>query len=451
MAFKQYTKCVEFDDFKSHWQGSSQGAAAPLFFNALSQAFVYMILGALAGAGLGSLIPGIGTLVGAAWGAYTGFSYGFVSGFCDQWLNWRLICVKRDQCAGGRVSFIETVEAKFGHDPIEWLFDNDLSFNLRLSPYNGKKVVNGHFQPQFPRDGSEEYGIASISNDPFPSADVLRKPREADGTEWDLSYEGYEGGEKKNHPGGRWSLHCEIEGNGMDLLCTIAKVLAFLGPLGGALGVIGGAILGAIYLGSKAYQAVHKGCKKVCKIPILCDVVCFLAAAAAAIVAGFIGLWLGAVGGAIPGLGAVVFGGLLGAIFRHNGSFDDVKNDPDSGTIEEEDCVFVFGDEVYDGGHEEGWVEIHPVKHLQKVCSRAEFLEDKDFTGAECCPGAPTDSTRFKDLNFIAEVKQFWARWCGELTKANDPATQVAQQDPRNIWCLHPLIDGCEPGGGGVG
>ncbi len=432
MAFKQFTHCVDFDAFKNHWQGTSQNAAAPLFFNAFSQAFVDMIVGALAGAGLGSLFGGVGALWGAALGGYIGFSYGFVDGFCDQWLNWRLICVQRDQCAVGRVAWIETTAAKFGHDPIEWLFDNDLSFNLRLTPYNGKKVVNGELKPQFSLDSSETYGIGQISADPFPSSQMLRKPRKADGTEWDLSYEGYEGSDKPDHPGGRWTLHSEIEGNGMDLLCSIAKVIAALGPLGSAAGVAAGAIVGAITGAVIGYQTVHSGCKKVCKIPILCDVVCFLAGVAAAVVLGYIGFWLGALVGAIPGLGAVFLGGLIGLFVRDNGSFDDVKNDPESGTIEEEDSVFIFGDQVYDAGHSEGWVEIHPVKHLQKIFPPID-------------PSEPTDSVHFKELDFVADVKEFWDTWCAAVREGRKPDTVAAQQEPQNIWCLHPLIDGCQP------
>src|SRR5438270_9906951 len=84
MAFKQFTHCVDFADFKKHWQGSSQSAAAPLFFNAFSHAFVDMFVGAAAGAGIGALFGGVGAIAGAGIGAYIGFSYGFVDGFCDK-------------------------------------------------------------------------------------------------------------------------------------------------------------------------------------------------------------------------------------------------------------------------------------------------------------------------------------------------------------------------------
>src|SRR5919201_3153994 len=337
----QYTRCVEYDDFKRHWQGSSQNAALPLFLNALSKAFVYMILGALGGAAVGLFGGGLGALIGAGTGAYIGFSYGFVEGFCDQWLNWRLICIERDQCAGGQVAWIETVAAKFGHDPIEWLFDNDLSFNLRLLPYSGT-LADGRLQ--FPKgDTSITYKLDQIVADPFPAANLLRKPQ-AHGSDWDLRYEGYEGRDQPDHPGGRWTLHSEIEGNGMQTLCTIAKVLAILGPLAAGAGAIGGAIVGAVTGAVKGYQLAHDGCKKVCSIPIPCDVVCFLAGVAAAIVGAWLGATLGALPGGIPGPGQVLLGAVLSTFIRHNGEFTDVANDPESGHIAEGDCVFVRGD-----------------------------------------------------------------------------------------------------------
>lgn len=444
----QYTRCVEYQDFKNHWQGSSQSPVLPLFFNAASHAIYDMFLGALGGAGIGALFGPGGILVGAGFGAWVGFNWGFVDGFCDQWLNWRLICVKRDQCACARVAWIETVAGKFEDDPIEWLFDNDLSFNLRLVPYNGKKFVNGHWKAQFAPDSSETYGLDKIVADqspanPFPSALLLQKPKKSDGTDWDLSYNGYSGSDKPDHPGGRWTLHSEIEGNGMQTLCTIAKVFAALGPLGQAAGIVGGIIVGGIFGAVKGYELAHDGCKKVCSIPIVCDIICFFVGLAGAVVGWFVGIAVGAIAGAIPGLGAILIGGLLSVIIRHNGSFSDVANDPDSGNIENEDCVFVAGDQVYDAGHSDGWVEIHPVRHLQKICSHDKFVDDAPYYNANCCPGKPTDSPDFRGVPFATDVKAFWDRWCSAYATSRDPITVGAQQDPENLWCTHPLIDGC--------
>jgi hypothetical protein len=412
----QYTHCAEFSDWENHWGG--QGPLLPLLINSFKQAIITGFLGALAGGAIGIFGGGLGIGIGAGIGGYLGFSYGFVEGFCDQWLNWRLICVKRNQCAIGHVDWIETMANKFGDDPIDWLFDNDLSFNLRLIPYT---------KEEFPRDqNAPEYDLGHIVADPFPAATLLRKPQQ-NGTDWDLSYNGYSGSDRPNHPGGRWTLHSEIEGNGMATLCAIAKVLAILAPLAAVLGPIAGAIALAVEAAVHTYNWVHDGCKKVCGIPILCDIVCILLAVAAAVVAAVVGAVVGAIVGSIPGLGAVFIGALISLFVRDDGKVSDV--DPDSGTIEDEDCVAVLGDEVYDAGHGDGWVEIHPVRHLQKIPKPA--------------PGEATGTPGFRTDPFVTEVQTFWDTWCDAIRTAHDPGTKGAQQEPPNMWCLHPLVDGC--------
>src|SRR5437763_8928801 len=349
----QYTHCAELSDWEKHWGG--QGPIVPLLINSFKQAILTGLAGALAGGSIGLLGSGLGVIIGAAVGGYVGFSWGFVQGFCDQWLNWRLICVGPNRCAVGHVAWIETMTNKFGDDPIDWLFDNDLSFNLRLYPYT---------KAEFPRDGpAHDHGLEQIaptpgaapgSFDPFPAGELLRKPRRADGSEWSLSYKGFSGDDRPNHPGARWTLHSEIEGNGMQVPCTIAKVLAALGPLPPVLGPVAGAIAVGGEAAVKAYNAVHDWCKKGCGIPILCDVACFIVAAVAAVVAGVVGAIVGAILGAIPGFGATFVGALISIPIRHNGEFSDVANDPKSGNIRDEDFVAVWGDEVYDAGHGDG-------------------------------------------------------------------------------------------------
>lgn len=422
----QYTHCAELSDWEKH--GGRQGAIKPLLANAFKQALVTGVVGAGAGGAIGVVGGGLGIAIGAGIGGYIGFSYGWVEGFCDQWLNWRLICVKRDQCAVGHVDWIEGVSNKFGDDPIDWLFDNDLSFNLRLIPYTKKEFPRGQATPV--------YDLAQIVADPFPAADLLHKPRRADGTEWDLSYKGY--GSRPNHPGGRWTLHSEIEGNGMHTLCAIAKVLAILGPLAAALGVVAGAIAGAVEGAAKGYKSAHDECKKGCSVPILCDIVCVILGVLAAVIFGIIGLVLGALAGLlIPGMSAVFFGAVLSLFVRHDGDFSDVAVNPESGNITEEDCVVIKGDQVYDAGHEEGWVEIHPVRHLQKITRPLQKITD------QVPPQEATGTLGFRADPFKSEVKTFWDRWCHALETADDPSTKAAQDEPPNMWCLHPLIDGC--------
>jgi len=432
----EYTHCASFDDFKKH--GKSQDPAGPLLSNGAESGAVGALIGGAIGAALG-ILAGVAfplALLGALWG----FSYGFVSGFCDQWLNWRLVCVDaEEQCAGGQVAWIEHVTDKFSHGtfdgPIEYLFDNDLSFNLRLTPYNGHEETAAGNTFEFPVGGGHEYGLAEIEKDPFPSAELLRSPHKPDGTAWGLSYEGYEGTGKPNNPGGRWTQHCEIEGNGMSVLCTIGKVLAALYPLGVVVGVVVGAIGGAVVGAVEGWNAVWSSCRNACGIPVLCDIACFVAALAAAIVGAIVGLVLGAIAGVIPGFGQVIAGALISVPFRHNGEFSDVANDPDSGRIEVDDPVFVSGMHVYDAGHPEGWTEIHPVRHLQKIPEGAMPAMPAKLTGD---PG-------FRQEPFVGEVKTFWDTWCRMVKEGKRPEVKSKQDKLVNRWCVHPELDGCAP------
>jgi hypothetical protein len=436
----QYTKCATYGDYKKHggWQNPLS-----VFVNGFLEGLKKAVLvGGILGL-LGTIGGPLGVLIMALIGGFYGFTYGFINGFCEQWLNWRLVCISKDRCAIGRVAWIEWPGGKFEEDPIEWMFDNDLSFNLRMVPYNGKvPSPGGGYAPEFPKDGGPDYPLTQIITDNFPPAALLTEP-----SGWDLSWKGYEGSDKPDHPGGRWTLHCEIEGNGMKSLCDIARVLAVLAPIWAAAGALAGAVIGAVYGAVKAYNAVHKGCKKACKIPILCDIVCFILAAAAAVVAAYVGAIVGAFLGALPGLAPLLLGALISLFTRHNGDFGDVANDPDSGNIEDNDCVAVWGDHVYDAGHLEGWAEIHPVKHLQKVCSHDRFLEVDEYA-TDCCPSAVTSSdpnSFFQSQQLRQDVQAFWDKWCTAIAEGKKPEIISTQSQPQNWWCLHPVIDGCRP------
>ena len=414
MAYKQYTHCIEKSDFDSFWNFGVKHRAQLYqflyrrFFRALRmhslvQSFEFIV----------------GGVFGAAVGAGIGFSYGFVDGFCDQWLNRRLICIGKDKCAIGKVAWQEHPEEK---SEIERLFDNDASFNLRLIPYD-KQEFGRH-------DNAPHRDWQQMVIDGFPGAKLIERAFN------DLEYKGYGGADEwPDHPGGRWTLHCEFEGNGMVTLCTIAKVLAILGPITWPIGAAAGAIYGAIYGATQLAKRAWKTCKKGCKVPIFCDIVCAFSAALAA-VTGFVG---GAIAGAVLGivLGPLALGAIIGNWINTDGSFADSANDPESGNIEDEDCVFVVGDHVYDAGHSDGWHEIHPVKHLQKICSMSQLYDP------ECCPNTTTNQPDFTDPAFMNRVSLFWDRWCLQYQTSLDPLTIRSQQEPENQWCLHPLIDGC--------
>jgi hypothetical protein len=415
MPYKQYTHCIEKSDFDSFWNlgGQAPGPIVPLLAWGILQGLKDAIL-----AGLTGLI--LGGPIGAGIGASIGFTYGMVEGFCDQWLNRRLICIQKNVCAVGRVAWQENPKKK---DQLERFFDNDASLNLRLVPYEGK---------EFPRDSDapSPYDWTQMASDSFIGANLVRQ------VFTDLNYKGYDPDNHPNHPGGRWTLHCEFEGNAMVTLCTIAKALALLGPLTWALGPAVGAVVGAVYGGVKAGEAAWHGCKNACSIPILCDIVCAIVAAVAAVVGAIVGAIVGALVGLIPGAGAIFIGTLLGYLMNTDGSFGDAM-DPGAGNVEDEDCVFLVGDHVYDAGHSDGWHELHPVKHLQKICALT------DPAGPQCCPHAMTNSALFSDPSFKDTVQRFWDEWCMQYKVSQDPLTVGRQGELENQWCLHPLVDGC--------
>jgi hypothetical protein len=445
MAYRQYTHCISKSDFDSFWNfgGKTQDPLTPLLVWGVLRAALWAFLGALAGAGIGFAAGGpFGAAVGGAVGGAFGLTEGFIDGFCDQWLNRRLICIEKDRCAVGRVAHIEYVRDK---DWFEALFDNDTSLNLRMTPYALK---------DFPWDGGPDHDWNAMVSDGYSAADLIRRRFN------DLAYTGYEGEQDNapgNHPGGRWTLHCEFEGDGMTTLCAIARWLAVLTTITAPLWMVIGAIGGFFYYGIKNGIKAFKTCKKSCSIPILCDIVCFFAAVLAAIPAAIAGAVAGALGG--PGLAAVLLSGIISEIFgmRHDGAFADAANDPASGTLELQDCIFLAGDLVYDAGHQDGWHELHPVKHLQKICfppagailvNPALDPDDpcapSDPSDPNCCPETRTScATRFATPADRDEVQRLWDRWCEGYQTSQEGVVIAAQQDPENQWCLHPLIDGC--------
>lgn len=432
MPYKQYTQCISKSDFDSFWNtfGKTQDPLIPLLAWGILKGMLFAFLGALIGAGIGLAAGNV--VIGALAGGAFGLTEGFIDGFCDAWLNRRLICVSQvDRCAVGRVAFREFVDDK----PFpESLYDNDASLNLRFTPYDGT---------QFSADASgPDYDWQAMQADGFPGVDLVKRAFA------DLSYKGYiegEGGKTyPNNPGGRWTLHCEFEGNGMDVLCKVARFLAVLTTLAAPALMAIGAVVGAIYFGVKTAAKAYKNCRKKCKIPVLCHIACAIAAALAGIAGAAAGFVAGALGG--PGLVTTILAGWVSGILgmREDGSFSDAAADPASGTLEEGDCIFAAGIHVYDAGHPDGWHELHPVKIVQKICAHDVMAS------ADCCPQentaalAPDGTPLFKSQKFKDSMQLLFDRWCNGFQTSQDPLVIAAQDDPENQWCLHPLIDGCE-------
>lgn len=443
MAYKQYTHCINKSDWDSFWNfgGKTQDPLVPLMVWGILQGGLHAFLGAIFGAAIGGTIGSApGAVIGAAVGAAFGLSEGFVDGFCDQWLNRRLICIEHDRCAVGHVAHIENVSGK---DWLEALFDNDTSLNLRMSPYAVK---------DFPwQGGLSPHDWNAILADGYPGADLVRQRFT------DLAYNGYEGAQDDapaDSPGGRWSLHCEFEGDGMTTLCALAKWSAVVTTITAPLWMAVGAVGGFFYFGYKNYKKAFHTCKKHCKVPVFCDLVCAIVAAVASVPAAVAGAFAGALAG--PGLAAVFLGGIASEIggVRHDGAFADAANDPASGNLELEDNIFLAGDLVFDSGHLDGWHEMHPVKHVQKICfppTGAVLVNPALDPEDPCTPSDPDcgPQTRVKcEARFASqadrdEVKRYWDRWCSGYQTGQDPIVIAAQQDPENQWCLHPLVDGC--------
>lgn len=190
---------------------------------------------------------------------------------------------------------------------------------------------------------------------------------------WD--FEGVQETQWANRPAA--ALHCEFEGGGVwELLqwCLVALALATAATIA-------------------------------CAIPILGWIVCAILGLAAAItfIAGVIAALnnVGDPNDVDPGLGEI--------------------HAPDP-TGRGADILVVKGTWIYDSAHE-GWNEIHPILHCQRIGT---------WNGT-------WSGTAFARPNTKAAVD----RWCAALERAGDPATKANQQGLEHQWQVHPLVDGC--------
>ncbi|WP_152556581.1 hypothetical protein [Methylobacter tundripaludum] len=79
--------------------------------------------------------------------------------------------------------------------------------------------------------------------------------------------------------------------------------------------------------------------------------------------------------------------------------------------------MVVKGEWIYDSGHE-GWNEIHPIRHCQKI---GKWYGHWDL-----------------------DTKIALKSWCEAIDTASSALTVENQQKPENQWEIHPMIDGCE-------
>jgi|tagenome__1003787_1003787.scaffolds.fasta_scaffold20961629_5 hypothetical protein len=188
------------------------------------------------------------------------------------------------------------------------------------------------------------------------------------------------------HSAQQWSnypptavLHCEFEGGGVyDLMLAVLAALAFA-----------------------AAAAI------VCAIPIFGWIACLILNLIAA---------------------AITLGGIIGAL-SDTASPSDI--DPNLGELHVNDptgrgadILVVQGTWVYDSAHE-GWNEIHPIKHCQRIGTfEGNWAEHGDGTSLR-------------------------KEWCEAVGQASDPLTIANQGNPESSWTIHPVIDGCQPDGDG--
>jgi hypothetical protein len=329
------------------------------------------ILGALVGGGVGAAIA-----VGAV------SPIVFITGYCDWWFHYRLICIQDDQCAVGTIG--RTAQSTGLDDP-----DLDYTINLVLAPVGRLSNLNAAKQlPLLTDPMQSRYYEAQKdgAGNPYPPLDGVN----VNSTE--------ESGD------GTTALHCEIEGDGMQYACTAATVGAVLGT---AAGIGAGVVVAGACAAFGPFAPL-----------------CLLIAALAALVPAAL----------LTGIGWAVGVG-LGAIAGHKGAPEDVLIDQGWGTLHVGDHIAVVGDWIFDSAHE-GWHELHPVKKILKVqCP----VPDTTLGPAPGIPGHPlSEEERDKECAvWLGDIHKLLCRRIGDPDR---PEVRDGQVQPKNQWVAHPRL-----------
>ena len=353
MAYNHITRCVPDGQQKSKQQ--------LMLEHGVPAGIIAAVIGFLATGG---------NIFGAAAGFGGSIPLAIVTGFCDWWHNYRLVCIKDDQCAVGTVG--RTAISKGITDP-----DLDFTINLVLAPVLKDSLLNAAQQHNLLWPQVRPYLEFAYPDLPLNGVDNISTAEEGSGDP------------------GTTALHCEIEGTGMDTVCAAATAAAVVGAIGGtAAGV--GAVAGCLATG-------------------VFFLVCLLVAAVVAAVAAAAATGVGWVAG-------VALGG-------DEGSPADVAADPQSGTIEVGDHIAIIGDWIYDNAHE-GWNELHPVKKVLKLeCPKGTSVPGVDPE----YPESPS-SLEAIEKNCAKLLAERRDQICYLLSQPRDPNVQNNQDSPSGAW-----------------
>ncbi len=295
MAYRHVTSCIPL--------GQQQSKVDRMVAYGVPLGIAFAIAGAIIGGGIGAVAGFSSTLALSA-----------VLGFCDWWFHYRLICNQDDQCAVGTVG--RTAVSTGIDDP-----DLDFTINLVLAPIDKDSKLKAAAQKLKLPTNQRRYLEQQTGYPNLGGVDQISTVEE-DKTD------------------GTTALHCEIEGNGMQTVCTTATVAGVVGTVAGTAAGIG------------AGSAAATACAATGIFFLLCVLIVIIAAAVASALAS----------GAVTGVGWVLGVGLGG----DEGSPADVAVTPGSGTVSVGDHLAIVGDWIFDNAHD-GWHELHPVKKVFRI------------------------------------------------------------------------------------
>jgi hypothetical protein len=198
MAYKQYTQCVQPDNYSS--SPGFNAIFAGLFASLLAIVGVMLATGGLAG-----FAGGFAAMLGVAIALMS---------LVHWWLYGRLICLGGEKCAIGMVVSVEPKEKKSGLRSID--MDTDYCFNLLLAPH-----LIGAGQSTIEADGI--------------MGELIKE--QAATKSYGLSFAGYTSKEFDNDPDTA-VLHCECEGAGVYIFYQYLKALVALSAVGTVLSAL---------------------------------------------------------------------------------------------------------------------------------------------------------------------------------------------------------------------